>query len=324
MHSSTPAYQAPNQTQSYAGVAPPQQYPRQTIQQVQAAAAQQQQPQQYQPQGQQQVQQQWQSNAQQPNYSQYPNAGPPSHDRYHETYVLTDTANNSIPKDIRDRFPQDDEGRILFFTKPPQDTSHIVTGRSLAEKNTPLAHTPEYLEAKAKRDVLIAERKRKLQESVDRDNAANNYKRLKPGTFGEERDPDGRIRADPVKAAQIREEEEAQEQREYERKLAVAFKYFEDLQHNTATELADDYLRHYGSDASRMVDEDVARWKDRELKWRQEQELAKQARGPEVSEAEQIEADTKKMLSKNFWTGRFHDGTGRFEDDFDNRLPRPS
>jgi hypothetical protein len=30
------------------------------------------------------------------------------------------------------------------------------------------------------------------------------------------------------------------------------------------------------------------------------------------------------MLSKNFWTGRYPDGTGRWEDDWDNRLPRPT
>lgn len=311
-------YQASTPGQGYAGVTPGQPYQhRQTIQQVQAQQAAQQQ--------QQQVQQpQYQSATQAQGYTQYPTAS--AHERLHETYVLSDSANETIPKEIRDRFPQDDEGRILFFTKPPQDTSHIVSGRSESEKGKPLAHTQEYLDAKAKRDELIRQKKRRVQEDIARDNAANDYKRLKPGIFGEERDADGRIKADPVKAAKIREEEEAKARVEWGRKIAAFQKYFEDMRTNTAKEMAEDTFRHYGRtpEALYMADHQIKLWHEREEKWRQEQALAKQARGPERTQDELIEEDTKKMLSKNFWTGRFHDGTGRYEDDYDNRLPRPS
>ncbi|RDW67978.1 hypothetical protein BP6252_09374 [Coleophoma cylindrospora] len=39
--------------------------------------------------------------------------------RQSETYTLHDDANATIPADIRNQFPCDDEGRVLFFSKPP-------------------------------------------------------------------------------------------------------------------------------------------------------------------------------------------------------------
>ncbi len=73
-----------------------------------------------------------------------------------EVFVLSDAANASIPKQVRDRFPQDDQGRVLFFTKPPVVADTIVRGKD----GKPLAHTEKYLAAKAERDQQIAARKR--------------------------------------------------------------------------------------------------------------------------------------------------------------------
>ncbi|RMD42332.1 hypothetical protein DV735_g2756, partial [Chaetothyriales sp. CBS 134920] len=94
--------------------------------------------------------------------------GPPYHHpgqlhehRTPEAFVLSDTANESIPKHIRDRFPRDDQGRILFFTRPPADTRHIVSGKSDAEHGRPLKHTDAYLAAKADRLKLLAEQQSK-------------------------------------------------------------------------------------------------------------------------------------------------------------------
>jgi hypothetical protein len=73
-----------------------------------------------------------------------------------EVFVLSDAANASIPKHLRDRFPQDDQGHVLFFTKPPVVADNIIRGRD----GQPLAHSEKYLAAKAERDQRIAARKR--------------------------------------------------------------------------------------------------------------------------------------------------------------------
>jgi chromatin structure-remodeling complex subunit RSC1/2 len=78
-----------------------------------------------------------------------------------EVYVLSNIANESIPKHIRDRFPQDDEGRVLFFTQPPVLPDTLVRGRD----GQPLAHTEKYLAAKAERDKIVATRKRAREEA---------------------------------------------------------------------------------------------------------------------------------------------------------------
>lgn len=73
-----------------------------------------------------------------------------------EVFVLSDTANASIPKHIRDKFPQDDQGRVLFFTKPPVEHDMTVRGKD----GQVLRHTEKYLKAKEERERLRAERKR--------------------------------------------------------------------------------------------------------------------------------------------------------------------
>jgi chromatin structure-remodeling complex subunit RSC1/2 len=317
LHPAAP-YVGANQPQAYNNAAAAQPYqPRQTIQQVQAqqAAQYQQQP----------VPQPVQAQQQ---YPQYPAA--PIHERHHETYVLSDAANAAIPKDIRDRFPQDDEGRVLFFTRPPLVTDRIVTGRSKSEQNRPLAHSKEYLDAKEERNKLIKERKRAIQESLERKSAANggDYKRLKIGTFGEEREADGRIRADPDKAAEILQDHEAKQaekaRKEEEEAAALQQKALEELRKGMVQSTAAEYRMRYGDKALEYFEEDTARTRDRELLWRQQQAMRQQNSDAQLSKDDKIRADTKRMLSQNFWTGRYYDGTGRFEDDYDNRLPRPS
>ena len=298
----TPMYQGATVAQSYTSTTPTQPYQqRQTIQQVQAQAAAQHQQQQYQPAATQQIQ------------SQYPNST--AYERGHEAYVLNDAANAAIPKEIRDRYPQDDEGRILFFTQPPLDMTHIVSARTDADNAKPLKHSKEYLDARSKREELIKQRKREAQESSVYANSTHASKRLKPGFFGEERDVDGRIRADPLKAAQLLREEEAQQ-------FVQAKKYLENVSTHFARAQADEYRRRYGENAAHYLEEDAMRMMTRAIEDQQTRELAEQVKDT-MTKDEKIAADTKRMLGQNFWTGRYL-GTGRFEDDFDNRLPRPS
>lgn len=96
-----------------------------------------------------------------PAYNSYPNNVPDQ--RAAEVFVLSDTANASIPQHVRDRFPQDDQGHLLFFTKPPAIHDTVVRGRN----GEALAHTEKYLAAKAERDKIIATRKRAREEEEE-------------------------------------------------------------------------------------------------------------------------------------------------------------
>ncbi|OAP65436.1 hypothetical protein AYL99_01408 [Fonsecaea erecta] len=103
-----------------------------------------------------------------------PTAAPPSYapftstaanvypdQRFADVFVLSDTANESIPKHIRDQFPQDDQGRVLFFKKPPVLHDLTVRGRD----GQPLRHTEKYLLAKKEKERLREERKRARAEA---------------------------------------------------------------------------------------------------------------------------------------------------------------
>jgi hypothetical protein len=83
---------------------------------------------------------------------------------------MSDAANSSIPLEIRQQFPCDDQGRVLWFTTPP--LHHTVAPlEAISHKDgKPLAHTPKYLAAKEKRKALIEERKREAQARLSGEN----------------------------------------------------------------------------------------------------------------------------------------------------------
>ena len=97
--------------------------------------------------------------------------------REQQVFVLPDAANESIPKSIRDQFPQDSEGRVLFFTKPPVVADEAIYDTQAGTKPKLLAHSEKYLAAKAERDKLIAAKKRAIEEQ----NGRNDPKRVKNG-----------------------------------------------------------------------------------------------------------------------------------------------
>lgn len=279
-------------SQGYGGATPSQGYGRATIQQAQAQA-----------------------------YQSY--QGSNVHEqRATEAYVLSDTANESIPKDIRDQFPQDDQGRVLFFTRPPIDTRHIVSGRTEGEKGRPLIHTESYLEAKAARQKALAQQKRRAEETNGDVGLANGSKRVKSGFFGEERDSDGRIKVNSINARQgqaqsdLDRAEKAKQQQASEQAFQLQTRAIKMIANGMVNGTVKEYLATYGDRALQYFERDHARAKLR-LEDEQQRRLF-------IEETEQpsIEADTRRLLSQNFWTGRARNGTGRFEDDFDNRLPR--
>ncbi|KAL9626303.1 MAG: hypothetical protein Q9164_007904, partial [Protoblastenia rupestris] len=84
--------------------------------------------------------------------------------RHPEVYVMSDAANASIPLEIRQQFPCDDNGRVLWFTTPPLNNTVTPLDVVSPKNGKPLAHTPVYLAAKEKRKKLIEERKKQIQD----------------------------------------------------------------------------------------------------------------------------------------------------------------
>ena len=84
--------------------------------------------------------------------------------RDQDVFVLPDSANNAIPADLRSRFPQDDQGRVLFFTKPPVVHETVIYDKVARGSPKRLAHSERYLAAKKEREEMLAGQKRGLVE----------------------------------------------------------------------------------------------------------------------------------------------------------------
>lgn len=234
-----------------------------------------------------------------------------------EAYVLSDTANESIPKDIRDQFPQDDHGRVLFFTRPPIDTRHMVSGRTAGDKGKPLVHSEKYLEAKQARQGDFNKHKRVAEFVNGEATSTNGYKRARSSPFGEERDANGLVRVNQAAHADFEEKMTEQQRRERQRASELQIKALEMLSNGVMKATANDYLLTYGEQAPQHFHTDQARARANLQEDKQRQMLL-----PDFGQDRDILADTQKMLGQNFWTGKFLDGTGQFFDDTDNRLPR--
>lgn len=88
-----------------------------------------------------------------------------------EVYALNEQANLSIPPEIREQFQRDEFGRVLFFTAPPMDAP------TADKPGAALGHSVRYLAARAKRDALLAEKRK--GESVENGDYANPSKKAK-------------------------------------------------------------------------------------------------------------------------------------------------
>lgn len=249
-----------------------------------------------------------------PHPVQYPSYQAPRHleSRQPEVYTLSDSANASIPKEIRDQYPQDEEGRVLFFTTPPVDHRPLATGRSAREKNKPLMHSEAYLAAKAEREKKIAEARRQREQSIDGDDHIHRPKAFSFG--GEERDADGRIKADPVKAQEI-----AARHEQLEAKKKVQVRRLKDgllkesmiawLERHTK-DTDDFYSFHHGERAGQVAALD-------DLAYRQ-------LRQDGADERRQRQEVGKKHSSDvpRYRYDIYHDVWKPHLDDFDARLPR--
>lgn len=71
-----------------------------------------------------------------------------------EVYHLGDTANASIPEDIREQFQRDENGHVLFFTAPPLDVLPPT------KPGGAIGHTARYLAAKFRRKMALTEKQK--------------------------------------------------------------------------------------------------------------------------------------------------------------------
>lgn len=71
-----------------------------------------------------------------------------------EVYHLSDSANASIPEDIREQFQRDEQGHVLFFTAPPLDVLPPT------KPGPALGHTARYLAEKLRRKVALKEKRK--------------------------------------------------------------------------------------------------------------------------------------------------------------------
>ena len=58
-----------------------------------------------------------------------------------EVYTLADNVDAAIPKEVRDEFQRDDQGRILFFTAPPLNRPN----KGVTEEFAGLGHSVNYM-----------------------------------------------------------------------------------------------------------------------------------------------------------------------------------
>jgi len=87
-----------------------------------------------------------------------------------EVYHLSDTANLSIPEDIREQFQRDEPGRVLFFTTPPLDTLPPY------KKGAAIGHSAKYMAEKIRRAEALSEKRKRegvleLEEDAQRKKA---------------------------------------------------------------------------------------------------------------------------------------------------------
>lgn len=99
-----------------------------------------------------------------------------------EVYTLADNVDAAIPKEVREQFQQDEQGRVLFFTAPPLSRPTAGSGTpGVSEQYAGLGHSVSHL---ATIRQLREERARKRKE---RDEAIAREKRAQEQKEREER-----------------------------------------------------------------------------------------------------------------------------------------
>ncbi|KAF2858902.1 chromatin remodeling complex [Piedraia hortae CBS 480.64] len=101
-----------------------------------------------------------------------------------EVYNLPDTANLSIPPNVRRQYQCDDFGRVLFFTTPPAGIGGVESVDTSTTTTTPASkklkgHSVRYLEAKARRAETLEKKRKELAVQEEEEVRIAKKKRVK-------------------------------------------------------------------------------------------------------------------------------------------------
>ena len=224
--------------------------------------------------------------------------------REQDVFVLPDHVNESIPEDIRVQYPQDDQGRVLFFTKPPVDTRSILSGRLEGEGRKPLAHSAKFQEYKAALQRKIKEKEEKeremaREEETEKDQDQDIDMADAPAT--QPLTSNAQAGSMPLSSTEQSAPDPTQAMLSWAEKMAEASKA--------------EYVRVYGDDWKQYYDNDELRHRERKILWDQGQ-AKKQA---EAEQKRQLpEEDESPYATSYSFKGR-NPWVGRYEDDFDPR-----
>lgn len=115
----------------------------------------------------------------------------PNAPRSIEVFHLSDTANATIPADIREQFHCDDKGRVLFFSAPPRDTTTWPSSKKLG-------HSLKYLAAKEERRNKIERKRSRQDDDDDNNNTDDNSNTKQARVTPDKEDPDTTALAERV------------------------------------------------------------------------------------------------------------------------------
>jgi hypothetical protein len=209
--------------------------------------------------------------------------------------------NESIPEDIRVQYPQDDQGRVLFFTKPPVDTRSILSGRLEGEGRKPLAHSAKFQEYKAALQRKIKEKEEKeremaREEETEKDQDQDIDMADAPAT--QPLTSNAQAGSMPLSSTEQSAPDPTQAMLSWAEKMAEASKA--------------EYVRVYGDDWKQYYDNDELRHRERKILWEQEQAKKAEQKRQLPEEDESPYATSYSFKGRNPWVGRY-------EDDFDPR-----
>lgn len=91
-----------------------------------------------------------------------------------EVYTLPDSANASIPPEIRNQFQRDDQGRVLFFTTPP-----VQLATAPNDSTAQLGHSLAYLAEKSRREEETSKKRKAYEQQKLEQQASKKLKRIK-------------------------------------------------------------------------------------------------------------------------------------------------
>lgn len=98
-----------------------------------------------------------------------------------EVYTLAENVDAAIPKEVREQFQRDENGRILFFTAPPLERPHS----RVAEQYTGLGHSIKHLASIKELREERARKRKERDEALAQEQEANKKQATSPDADAE-------------------------------------------------------------------------------------------------------------------------------------------